>query len=93
MTWDNGALKSATIRSTIGGTLRLRSATPLRMKNGKKLTEIVGSEHCDNPLLQKYQILQPLVKDKSKLLPVELTQTMIYDLNTLPGQEYTIIGE
>lgn len=93
MTWDNGRLKSATIRSTIGGTLRLRSATPLRMENGKKLNIVVGSEQSDNPLLKKYEILQPVVKDRTKLLPVELTPTMIYDMTTLPGQEYTVIGE
>lgn len=46
MTWRQGKLQQASIRSTIGGTLRLRSSVPLK---GKGLKSASGS--CPNVLL------------------------------------------
>ena len=48
MKWENGELQTAVITSNIGGTLRIRTQTPLYL-NGEKLTPSV-QEVSDNPL-------------------------------------------
>jgi alpha-L-fucosidase 2 len=53
--WSEGGLRSVSIRSTIGGTLRLRSYVPLK---GKGLRPAQGG--CPNELLAPATIKQPL---------------------------------
>ena len=88
-TWSDGTLKSAQIRSTIGGTLRLRSYVPLK---GTGLKAASGS--CPNALLTPADIREPLRSDESKtqsLLPVQ--KVYEYDIETLPGQTYQVSAE
>ena len=84
--WSAGQLRSAVVRSTIGGTLRLRSYVPLQ---GKGLRPAVGD--CPNALMQPARIKQPLrsaeLKDFSAL-PLRLVYE--YDLETRPGKTYSI---
>ena len=84
MTWHNGCLQSVTIHSTLGGNLRLRSVTKLK---GKELKTAKGIN--TNPLMQVYDIPNPIVKDASKLLETKLSPTFVYDVNTKAGQSYT----
>lgn len=88
MKWDNGKLTTATICSTIGGTLRLRSYVPLK---GKGLRTASGT--CPNQLMASANIKVPLfsseLKEKhSATLPIVYE----YDIDTRPGKKYTIIG-
>ena len=92
MKWDGGKLKSVTIRSMIGGNLRLRTATPLRMQNGRQLMPADNGQN-PNQLMQQYTILTPVVKDETKLIPVELEPTMVYDIQTNPGTDYVFVAE
>ena len=88
-TWSDGTLKSAQIRSTIGGTLRLRSYVPLK---GTGLKAASGS--CPNALLAPADIREPLRSDKSKapsLLPVR--KVYEYDIETSAGQTYRVSAE
>ena len=82
--WKNGVLQTATIHSSIGGTLRLRSYVPLK---GKGLKQAKGA--CPNPLLAPAQVKEPLrsaeLKD-FKLLP--LKEIFEYDIETSPGETY-----
>ena len=68
--WENGHLKQAAIRSTIGGVLRLRSYVPLK---GKGLQSATGN--CPNPLLQEARIKEPLkspeLKGDMQLIPIK----------------------
>ena len=85
-TWNQGKLRSASILSTIGGTLRLRSYVPLK---GKGLREASGS--CPNELFAPAGIRDPLhSKELSdfKLLPLQIVYE--YDLNTIPGKTYKL---
>ena len=84
--WREGKLQSATIRSTIGGTLRLRSYVPLK---GKGLREASGE--CPNKFLAPANIREPLhSKELSdfKLLPIQ--KVYEYDLITQPGKTYKL---
>ena len=91
-TWSEGALRSATIRSTIGGTLRLRSYVPLQLAKGTKgvtLTEAKGD--CPNLLLAPAAIKQPLQSKELKSLSLlPLRKVYEYDLETTPGSVYVI---
>ena len=88
--WEKANLKQATIRSTIGGVLRLRSYVPLK---GKGLQEASGT--CPNPLLEGAQIKEPLksaeLKGEMPLIP--LKKVYEYDLQTQAGNTYTIKAE
>ena len=86
MTWKEGELQEATIRSKIGGTLRLRSYVPL---TGDGLKEAKGN--CPNPLLAPAQIKEPLKSKELKnfqLLPQK--KVYEYDIETVPGQTYSL---
>ena len=91
-TWSEGTLRSATIRSTIGGTLRLRSYVPLQLAKGTKgvtLTEAKGD--CSNQLLAPAAIKQPLQSKELKSLSLlPLRKVYEYDLETTPGSVYVI---
>jgi alpha-L-fucosidase 2 len=86
MKWKDANLQSATIKSTIGGVLRLRSYVELK---GKGLNPAVGN--CDNHLLQTADIKQPLRSKELKnfdLLP--LRKVYEYDIVTQPGKTYKV---
>ena len=89
MKWEKGALQSATVRSTIGGTLRLRSYVPLQ---GKGLKEAKGD--CPNDFLAPADIRTPLrspeLKEFTLLTPPKVYE---YDLETLPNKTYTIVSK
>jgi alpha-L-fucosidase 2 len=86
ISWQDGALQTATIQSTIGGTLRLRSYVPLK---GKGLKPAKGD--CPNPLLTPAQIHEPLYSAELKdfrLLPIK--KIYEYDIETVPNETYVI---
>ena len=82
MEWKDGKLLKATVRSTAGGTLRLRSYVPLRGKNLRK-----ASGECPNPLLRQADIKTPLHSPELKELPQRaLQQVFEYDIDTRKGE-------
>ena len=81
--WNEAKLRSAVVRSTIGGTLRIRSYVPLQLTKGPKgvvLSEAKGD--CPNLLLAPATIKQPL--QSKELLPIR--KVYEYDLETTAGQ-------
>ena len=86
ITWNGGQLTSATVQSTIGGTMRLRSYVPL---SGKGLRE-ASATPCSNPLLATAAIKQPLLSSELKEPPTPHVQKVYeYDIDTQPGKKYT----
>ena len=85
MKWEKGRVVSLTIRSTLGGNLRIRSAAPLK---GKGLKKSKGAN--TNQLMQVYDMPTPLVKDASKLLKNKLLSTYLYDISTQADNVYTL---
>jgi alpha-L-fucosidase 2 len=90
--WSEGKLRSASIRSTIGGTLRLRSYVRLQLVKGAKgvtLNEAQGA--CPNQLLTPAIIKQPLQSKELKSMSVlPLRKVYEYDLDTTAGQTYQL---
>ena len=82
--WKKGELQTVTIRSTIGGTLRLRSYVPLK-GNGLK----AAKGDCPNPLLAPAEIREPIKSAallNFQLLPIR--KVYEYDVNTQAGKTY-----
>lgn len=91
MEWKNGELVTVTIKSTVGGNLRLRSALPLKMQNGTRLIAARGIN--PNPLMATQSVASPIIKDASQLKGLSLAKTSLYDVMTQPGQTYTFVAE
>jgi len=87
--WSGGKLRSASIRSTIGGKLRLRSYVPLQ---GKGLVKASGS--CPNSLMAPAVVKQPLLSaELNSLEQIAIRPVYEYDIDTRPGAVYTIQGK
>ncbi len=85
MKWGGAQLRQATIRSSIGGTLRLRSYVPLQ---GKGLQPAKGE--CPNRLMMPVQVAKPLISGElATLQPLPLRKVYEYDVKTQPGKSYT----
>jgi alpha-L-fucosidase 2 len=80
--WNQGALKKATVRSTIGGILRLRSYWPLQ---GKGVKPAKGD--CPNEFLQPAHVKQPIISSSASE-PLTLRKVYEYDIQTSPGKTY-----
>jgi alpha-L-fucosidase 2 len=86
MTWENAKLQYATIHSTIGGTLRLRSYVQLE---GEGLTEATGD--CPNPLYAPATVKDPLVSKSIGTAPkASVKKVYEYDLQTEAGKDYHV---
>jgi alpha-L-fucosidase 2 len=85
MKWKNGRVVSLTIRSTLGGNLRIRSTAPLKGKGVMKSKGINS-----NQLMQVYEIPVPKAKDASKLIKSALSTTYLYDVPTKAGGVITL---
>ena len=86
MAWSGGALTEATIHSTIGGTLRIRSYVPL---TGKGLQ--IAEGECPNDLLAPASIKEPLKsKELKDFKTISLQKVYEYDIMTQPGKTYKV---
>lgn len=86
ITWKNGKLVKAVIRSKVGGTLRLRSYVPLKMKG---LKEAKGT--CSNSLLQRATVKEPLKSAELKNFGnLNINKVYEYDIDTKAGGVYTV---
>lgn len=84
MKWDANELVGLTVKSRLGGNLRLRSYIPLE---GTGLVEAKGDN--PNPFYQRADIKEPLVSKEIKPQYPLLYKVFEYDVTTLPGQSYT----
>ena len=93
--WNEGKLRSAVVRSTVGGTLRLRSYVPLRLAKGPKGARLKKAEgDCPNPLFAPAAIREPLhSKELKDFKPQTLRKVYEYDVETVAGQKYRFVSE
>ncbi|MFA4869361.1 MAG: glycoside hydrolase family 95 protein [Pedobacter sp.] len=84
MEWKKGKLSSITIKSSIGGDLRLRSnnklaGNDLKLAKGENL----------NPFFKRQPTAKPLISSKASLNGTNVNKAFEYDLNTTAGGVYT----
>jgi alpha-L-fucosidase 2 len=82
----DGQVKTLTVKSHLGGNLRLRTATPLTRNWGGAWQ----AAHGDNPtpFYSTPAIPAPLISDKALLNPPAVRPVLEYDLPTQAGKEY-----
>jgi alpha-L-fucosidase 2 len=90
LSWKDGKITSLKIRSTLGGNLRLRlpadedGNTGITLTSSGTLTDAQGTN--PNPLMQVYDIADPIVKDAKKIPATILSPTRLYDIATTTGE-------
>lgn len=86
MSWKNHRLVTATVHSTIGGTLRIRSYWPL---TGNGVREASGD--CPNSLFAPAVVKTPIVhKVIEKGVEPTVPQVFEYDIETVAGGDYVL---
>lgn len=88
MDWNGGKLASAKITSTIGGTLRIRSAVELE---GAGLKPAEGT--CPNALLVSADVKEPIVSEKASIGQPEFGKYFEYDVETVKGQVVSLTAK
>jgi hypothetical protein len=88
--WENGKLVKVSVKSNLGGNLRLRSATPLKATKGK-LKKAVGIN--PNPFFQINEILTPVISAEANLERLSIPDTYLYDIATKKGEVISFVAE
>ena len=91
MEWQDGELIKAVIRSNLGGNLRVRSRSELKLENEGKLSEAVGENI--NTFYQIPKVNQPEVSEKVELNGLDPLNTYTYDISTEPGQKISLVRQ
>lgn len=88
LAWKEGRITEVTIRSTLGGMLRLRTSTPI---TGHAL--VAATAPTDNPLLKLQPILEEKISPEAPAPTTTIADYLEYDLVTKPGKSYTFRAE
>ena len=88
--WKDGILVKVSVRSNLGGNLRLRSETPLKITKGT-MKEATGIN--PNPFYQVSDIAPPLVSPVADIALPTIAQTFLYDISTKAGRTFTFLAE
>jgi len=91
MQWKNGKLTKVSIRSSLGGNLRLRVPNQLKFESGTILTTADGENK--NAFFQTEDVLAPIISEAIRGTMPELKQTFLYDVSTNPGKVYTLVAQ
>ncbi|KAA9035690.1 glycoside hydrolase family 95 protein [Ginsengibacter hankyongi] len=89
MQWKEGKLVKATIKSGLGGNLRLRVPNQVTLSGGAGLKPAIGGN--SNPFYKTEVTPAPIISPKATITLPELKKTFVYDLPTQPGKTYTIV--
>jgi alpha-L-fucosidase 2 len=89
MQWKNSKLIKVVVKSIIGGNLRLRVPNAMKLTTGFALKKSSGNN--SNPFYQVEEIPAPIISEKASITPLEVKETLLYDLPTQPGKMYTLI--
>jgi alpha-L-fucosidase 2 len=91
MEWENGRLTRVTIRSKLGGNLRLRVPNALKLSKGDALKKAAGNNA--NPFYLTEETPVPVQSPGGRVTPPVLKETLVYDLPTQPGKIYTLVAQ
>jgi hypothetical protein len=88
--WDNGQAQKIVIKSNLGGNCRIRVPNEVALIGGTLQDSALGIN--PNPFFATPEIRKPVISDSTKLKPVNLKPTLLYDLSTQSGGTYTIVS-
>jgi alpha-L-fucosidase 2 len=88
MEWKDAKVVKLTVKSNLGGNLRLRTPNNLKLLNGV-LKEAAGSN--TNPFYQVTAIPDAIISANTTISTIDLKQTFLYDVPTIAGKTYTLV--
>lgn len=91
MKWEDKKLVVATIKSNLGGNLRLRVPNAVELVGIGTLKK--AEDENPNPLFYVPETAAPIISKEATLKNLELANTFLYDLETEKGKTYTFIME
>ncbi|MEW2921727.1 glycoside hydrolase family 95 protein [Muricauda sp. ANG21] len=85
--WKNKGLVAATIKSSLGGNLRLRVPNEMELVGNGNLKEAKG----DNPnkFFKMEETMAPIISEKASLEALALPKSFVYDIMTEKGKIYS----
>lgn len=90
MSWKNGHLTKVVVKSTLGGTLRLRASDKL-FANNKELSQASGTSN--NSFFETQKVQKPLVNVNAPTADSFDKKYNLYDVSTETGKSYTFEGK
>jgi len=90
MQWKGGKLTKLTVRSNLGGNLRLRVPNALKGSDGKALANASGQN--PNPFYYTDDTPSPVVSTQAGKPALTLKETVLYDMPTQAGKVYTLVA-
>jgi alpha-L-fucosidase 2 len=90
MKWKNGKLVSFTIKSALGGNLRIMTHSAVKQASGEILPAAKGKN--PNPFYSIEDTPAPIISSKANIQPATLQQVMLYDIATQAGQTYHFVS-
>jgi alpha-L-fucosidase 2 len=88
MEWKDTKIIKLTIKSNLGGNLRLRTPNIVKLINGV-LKNASGSN--TNPFYQVTATPDPIISSLASISTNDLKQTFLYDVPTIAGKTYTFV--
>jgi alpha-L-fucosidase 2 len=89
--WKDGKVVRATIRSVLGGNLRLRVPNTVRMSSGAALK--IASGENENAFYAVEKTPEAVVSKKATITPPAISETFLYDIPTKRGQVITVVAQ
>ena len=87
MEWKDGKLKTLSVKSNLGGNLRLRVHNAMKLNTGASLKEASGAN--PNSFFETAVIPAPVVSPKASLALPAVKPSILYDVPTAKGQLLT----
>lgn len=91
MEWRDGKLLKVTIKSTLGGNLRVRVPVVMKLSDGSSLKTAAGNN--TNAFYQTERIQTPVISSEATVKLPDLKQTFVYDISTKAGKTYELIAK
>jgi len=88
MQWKYGRIVNLTVKSTLGGNLRLRVPNEMKFVNGELLKKANGENK--NPFFRIESTPPAIISAKVNMPMPELKETLLYDIPTQKGKVYTL---
>jgi alpha-L-fucosidase 2 len=86
--WSNGKLKKLVVKSSLGGTCRIRTLDSIKTEDDTVKLKTANGEN-KNPFYQTPVINKPIISEKAKLNTGDPVESFLYEFKTKPGISYT----
>ncbi len=90
MTWQDGKLTKAVIKSKMGGNLRIRTPNQVNAVDGTSLVAAAGENN--NLFYHVDETPDPIISPDAEVKLHELNDTWVYDIPSKKGETYTLVA-